>query len=107
MEALVQAGLVIPLSSATSPIVRAMRDGSMPPQSSGSPLPTEADINVVSEYIDIPLFWPGVAPPAPVDNGTTVSIDAGTPVPPGEGTTAPGVDAVDAGDGGDAVDAGG
>lgn len=77
-DALTRAGLIEPLSSATSRIIVVMRDGSMPPSASGFPPVTEADITVVAQYIDSPRFWPGVAAPSVVDAGTaTPLLDAG------------------------------
>jgi len=78
IDQLVVAGLIAPLSSATSRVVVVMRDGSMPPPSTGLPAVTEADIEVVAQYIDNPRFWPDVPPPAVVDAGIeTPSVDAG------------------------------
>jgi mono/diheme cytochrome c family protein len=57
LDALVDAGLIVPMSSSTSRMVAVMRDGSMPPPGSDYPGVTERDIDVVAEYIDTPLFW--------------------------------------------------
>jgi len=79
IDALVYAGLIVPLNSAASRIIVVMRDGSMPPSTSGYPLVTEADIRTVTEYIDNPRFWAEFAPPDVVDAGTeTPLVDAGT-----------------------------
>jgi hypothetical protein len=78
IDQLVAAGLIVPLSSATSRVVVVMRNGSMPPLSSGLPPVTEADIEIVASYIDNPRFWPDSFPPAIVDAGTeTPPVDAG------------------------------
>ena len=72
IDELVAAGLLLPLSSATSLVVQRMLDGSMPPAESGLPPVTEADIDTVRQYLDNPLFWSGAAPPA-ADAGTAPS----------------------------------
>lgn len=82
MDALVAAGLVVPLDSAASRIVVVMRNGSMPPPTSGYPQVTEADIQVVEAFIDNPRFWPdwpGLPPQALVDAGVEppAFVDAG------------------------------
>jgi len=78
IDALVYAGLIVPLNSAASRVVVVMRNGSMPPPSSGLPLVTEADIDTVVAYIDNPRFWAEVAPPDVVDAGVeTPLVDAG------------------------------
>jgi len=80
LDKLVAAGLIVPLSSATSRVIVVMRDGSMPPPASGLPPVTEADIEVVASYIDNPRYWPVLPAPAVVDAGvdTPVAVDAGT-----------------------------
>jgi mono/diheme cytochrome c family protein len=78
LDRLVEAGLLVPLSSASSRIVLVMRNGSMPPPSSGLPLLTEADMNTVIQYVDNPRFWPDVAPPSRLDAGVQAPLgDAG------------------------------
>jgi hypothetical protein len=77
---LVVAGLIVPLSSATSRIVVVMRDGSMPPPGDAGPAPAlaEGDINVVARFIDNPRYWPDSSPPAIVDAGSEApAVDAG------------------------------
>jgi len=76
VDRLVEAGLLIPLNSAESPIVRVTVLGSMPPPGSGLPLMTEADIDTLISFIDNPRYWPGVAP--------AVTADAGTALPPSD-----------------------
>ena len=77
-DALVEAGLIVPLNSAASRVVVVMRNGSMPPSASGYPPATESDIEIVAAYIDNWRFWPGVSPPFVVDAGTeTPVVDAG------------------------------
>jgi len=77
IDLLVQAGLIVPMSSAASRIVVVMRNGSMPPPVSGLPPVTEADIDVVASYIDNPRYWPDPFP-GDVDAGTeTPLVDAG------------------------------
>jgi mono/diheme cytochrome c family protein len=75
IDQLVADGLVVPLDSEASPIVRVLFDGSMPPPSSGLPPVTEADITTVAQYIDNPRFWPGRSAPLPP------VVDAGSPAP--------------------------
>ena len=78
VDRLVEAGLLIPLNSAESPIIRVSAQGSMPPPGSGLPLMTEADLGTLIRYIDSPREWPGVAPPVTVDAGAaSPAIDAG------------------------------
>ena len=79
IDKLVEAGLIEPLSSASSRISLVMRNGSMPPPSSGFPPITDAEVNIVAQYIDNPRFWPGVAPAPVVDAGIDVPsvVDAG------------------------------
>jgi mono/diheme cytochrome c family protein len=50
---------VVPLDSQASVIVRRMRDGSMPP--SGGLRVTDADIQIVANFIDTPAYWPDIA----------------------------------------------
>jgi mono/diheme cytochrome c family protein len=82
LEELAERGYVVPLRSAESRIVQVMRDRSMPPPSSGWDQPTEADIEVVEQYIDASGFWPEVPPlsvPPAVDAGSApLPADAGT-----------------------------
>jgi len=75
IDRLVDAGLIVPLSSATSLLIAVMRNGSMPPPSSSDPLLTEADIDFIARYIDNPRFWPDQPPPPPPE------LDAGAPTP--------------------------
>ncbi len=49
---------LIPLDSESSPIIRRMRDGSMPPPLEGGVRVREADIELVANYINNPAFWP-------------------------------------------------
>jgi len=78
IDALVYAGLILPLNSAASRVVVVMQTGSMPPPASGQPPVTEADIKTVVEYIDNPRFWAEFAPPDVVDAGTEAPrVDAG------------------------------
>jgi mono/diheme cytochrome c family protein len=64
IDRLVQTGKIVPLNSASSRIVQRMVRGEMPPVSAGLPRVTEADITVVSDYIDNPRFWPLYTPEA-------------------------------------------
>jgi mono/diheme cytochrome c family protein len=79
VDQLVEAGLIVPMSSATSRIIIVMEDGSMPPRSSGLPPVTQADIDTVRGYIDNPRYWPGAAAPSVVDAGLAApTVDAGS-----------------------------
>jgi mono/diheme cytochrome c family protein len=77
LDRLVAAGLIVPLRLASSRIVIVMRDGSMPPPGPGSYPVTEAEMNIVTQYIDNPRFWPDVAPPSEVDAGVEVPLAHG------------------------------
>jgi hypothetical protein len=79
LEQLVAAGLIVPLSSATSRIVIVMREGSMPPPSAGVLPVTEADLEIVTRYIDNPFFFPGVTPPGQLSGPTAGEPTAGDP----------------------------
>ncbi|HEU4576855.1 MAG TPA: cytochrome c [Polyangiaceae bacterium] len=58
IDRLVDTGKIKPLNSAGSLIVQRMIRGEMPPVDSGLPRVTDADITIVSDYIDNPTFWP-------------------------------------------------
>jgi mono/diheme cytochrome c family protein len=60
IDKLVETGKIVPLNAAGSRIVQRMVKGEMPPVSTGRTV-TEADINIVSEYINNPRFWPDFA----------------------------------------------
>jgi mono/diheme cytochrome c family protein len=57
VDQLVAQGKIVPLDSSNSLIVKRMRAGEMPPPFSGLPPVTNADIDVVAQYIDNPQFW--------------------------------------------------
>jgi len=61
VPALVKNNKIKPLVSGDSPVVRRMRDGSMPPAGSTGPRPTAQDIDTVARFVDNPLFWPDYA----------------------------------------------
>jgi mono/diheme cytochrome c family protein len=63
IDALVNQGKLVPLSSEESPVVRRMRDGSMPPLGTNGPRPSDRDIEIVADFVDDPLFWPEYRPP--------------------------------------------
>jgi mono/diheme cytochrome c family protein len=88
LDRLIATGLLVPLSSATSPIIITMVDGSMPPPESGLPSVTQADIDTVAQYLDNPRFWPGVAPPSS-DAGSPSVSDAGTDLPDSDAGSSP------------------
>jgi len=60
IDKLVANGKIVPLNSAGSLIIQRMSRGEMPPSTSGLPKVTDADINTVAQYIDNPVFWPGL-----------------------------------------------
>jgi mono/diheme cytochrome c family protein len=60
IDKLVETGKIVPLNAAGSRIIQRMVKGEMPPVTTGRTV-TEADINIVSEYINNPRFWPDVA----------------------------------------------
>ena len=65
LDELVNQGKIIPLDSAGSPVVRRMREGSMPPlNNTEGPRPSQRDIDLVAEFVDNPLFWPEYRPAA-------------------------------------------
>lgn len=74
MDELVNQGKIVPLDSAASPVVRRMREGSMPPLNNNGPRPSERDIGIVSEFVDNPLFWPEYRP-APSCEGQLKTYD--------------------------------
>jgi mono/diheme cytochrome c family protein len=78
---LTERGFVTPLLSAESRIVQVMRDGTMPPPSSGVERPTEAEIDLVASYIDDGGFWDRPLPNPPA------AIDAGVAPPPSDAGT--------------------
>jgi len=77
IDRLVQTDKIVPLNSTGSRIVQRMVRGEMPPLTSGLPRVTEADIQVVSDYIDNPQFWPSYAPSGRtcVEDGQLVDFD--------------------------------
>lgn len=75
IERLVETGKIVPLNSAASRVVLRMSRGEMPPPSSGLPSVTDADIAVVSQYIDNPRFWPDYAQPNCSGDGELVDFD--------------------------------
>jgi serine/threonine-protein kinase len=60
IDELVKTGKIVPLNAAGSRIVQRMVKGEMPPVTTGRTV-TAADINIVSEYINNPRFWPDYA----------------------------------------------
>jgi len=62
IERLADEGKLIPLNSKGSRIIERMREGSMPPPQSLQDKVSDADINIVAQFIDNPRFWPGVEP---------------------------------------------
>jgi hypothetical protein len=73
---------IIPLRSGESPLVQMMSEGRMPPPGV-EPRPTNDDIQILRSFIDDPLLWPYVEPPA-VDAGSPPVGDAGSPPVPAD-----------------------
>jgi mono/diheme cytochrome c family protein len=63
LEKLADEGKIIPLNSNGSRVIERMREGSMPPPQSLQDPVSDADINIVAQFIDNPRFWPGVEAP--------------------------------------------
>lgn len=74
IDALVNEGKIQPLDSESSPVVRRMRDGSMPPLNSNGPRPSTQDIELVADFVDNPLFWPEYRAPESCE-GQFISFD--------------------------------
>jgi mono/diheme cytochrome c family protein len=64
IDALVNDGKLVPLAASESPVVRRMREGSMPPLGNEGPRPSARDIELVADFVDNPLFWPEYRPVA-------------------------------------------
>jgi mono/diheme cytochrome c family protein len=75
IDKLVSTGKIIPLNAAGSRVVQRMEKGEMPPPSSGLPRVTDADINIVSSFIDNPQFWPDYAGKAADCTATNKAVD--------------------------------
>jgi len=60
IDELVKTGKILPLDAAGSRIIQRMVKGEMPPVTTNRKV-SEADINIVSEYINNPRFWPDQA----------------------------------------------
>lgn len=58
MDKLAQNQKIVPLKAEASPIIIRMRDGSMPPPSEGLRRVSKADIDIVANFINNPLYWP-------------------------------------------------
>jgi hypothetical protein len=85
LDRLIATGLLVPLNSAASPIVIAMVNGTMPPPETGLLPVTEADINVVRQYLDNPRFWPLWEPiGSDAGGGSPAVSDAGVDLPNGD-----------------------
>jgi mono/diheme cytochrome c family protein len=58
LDELIDQGKVIPGDPEGSPVIRRMRDGSMPPAAAGGPRPSDQDIDQVAAFIGNPTFFP-------------------------------------------------
>ncbi len=74
VDELVSQGKIVPLNSASSPIVARMREGSMPPLGYDGPRPSASDIELVTEFVDNPQFWPEYRPVASCE-GQLILLD--------------------------------
>jgi len=79
IDRMLELGLIVPLSSETSPLVLVMLNGSMPPPALGLPI-SGPDIEGVRSFIDNPRFWPGfgLTEPESSSDSPSAAIDAGT-----------------------------
>jgi mono/diheme cytochrome c family protein len=77
IDKLVDNGKIVPLNSAQSRIIQRMQRGEMPPVSANLPAVTDADIAIVSSFIDNPRFWPDYVGTAEncTDKGQLVDFD--------------------------------
>jgi mono/diheme cytochrome c family protein len=75
IQKLADEGKIIPLNSAGSRVIERMREGSMPPVQSGLDPVSDADINIVAQFIDNPRFWPGVEQGGGVCNDQLFDFD--------------------------------
>lgn len=74
IDALVNEGKLVPLDPEGSPVVRRMREGSMPPLGTDGPRPSDRDIELVADFVENPLFWPEYRP-APSCEGQLFTFD--------------------------------
>ena len=75
IDQLVAKGKIIPLNAAGSLVVQKMVRGLMPPPGSGYALPTEADIDIVSSYINNSRYWEGEKVSDCTDKDQLVTFD--------------------------------
>jgi mono/diheme cytochrome c family protein len=75
IDALVEAGKIVPMNSAGSRVIQRMVRGEMPPPSSPYPPVTAADIDKVASYIDNPRYWGGAPDANCVDNDQLTDFD--------------------------------
>jgi mono/diheme cytochrome c family protein len=68
MDKLADNKKIIPLDAEASPIIRRMRNQSMPPPAEGGRPVAATDIDIVARYINTPDFWPGVEKATCKDN---------------------------------------
>jgi len=76
MDKLAETGKLIPGNSAGSRIIQRMKEGSMPPLTSGKAKVSDADIDVVAQFIDNPRFWPDAEISTDVCNDQLFDYDA-------------------------------
>lgn len=58
VDALIRAGRLVPCVSNGSLIIQRMRDGSMPPPASLGPRPSDAEIQLIADFVDRPCAGP-------------------------------------------------
>jgi hypothetical protein len=76
IDRMVELGIIIPLDSGGSPLIQVLRNGSMPPPGV-QPRLAAGEVEVLTQFIDNPRFWPTFTGPAFFDAGTSNTTDAG------------------------------
>lgn len=58
VDASIRAGRLVPCYSEGSPILQQLRDGSMPPPASTGPRPSDAEIQLIADFVERPCAGP-------------------------------------------------
>jgi mono/diheme cytochrome c family protein len=74
MQKLADAKKIIPLDAEASPVIIRMRSGNMPPRDEGGVQVSDAEIDIVANYINDKDFWPDV-PQVSCSNNPPMSFD--------------------------------